>query len=844
MARAVNANDWERTPLGPVSAWPSCIRTAVSICLGSHFQLMVLAGSDLIYIYNDACIPIFGDKHPAALGRRVADVWPEAWETIAPVLGSVLETGERVRQDDWPLMLNRSGFAEECFFTLSYSPISPDAGSAAGVFVAVMETTRRVLGERRQRTLSELAIQVALGRGGDRTFDLVRQALAANGSDLPLAALYLAGPAHQPGSGDVDAVFCIGLHEGCAGIDQRIAWGGEAHPLACLTGLTGLTGLTSAAGPQLYDFEELFGRANTCGAWPEPPRQVIALALPGGGGTPRGFVLVALNPRAPFDDDYRQFIDAMAGLVASAVASVDAAAFEVERARATAELERSKHDLANVLAKTSDAFVSVDFELRLLTLNDAAVASLGGAREELVGRSFVELLPATVAMMLGPALRAALAGGEPVEVEVCNPRSARWFNVRCYPAPQGLLVFGNDITERRDAERLQERAKRELERRFDLRTEELREANRLLAAVFDRAPGGIAITDTLGRFVRANPAYQALAGVTEQALLGRTVADLTVASDYPAAAEKIAALEGGAVDSAQMEVRCRRADGSVIWIHNFVSIIADGAGRARYFVHVASDITERKRVEAGRRAAQDELNVLYQRLQTVREAERTALAREVHDQLGQILSAAKIDVKLLEGDIRVHGTALAPEKIIAELHSAGVTLDRAMQLVRDIATELRAPELDGQGLYAAIEWHARDFERRTRVSVHLELGAGLAQPVRAAGEALLRIFHEALTNVLRHAHASCVWVSVEQRGAALLLRVRDDGSGIARQRARAVCFDGSLGIIGMRERAALAHGRLRVGPLTPRGTLVSALIPMFTQEILPVLPGAGSGAPP
>jgi PAS domain S-box-containing protein len=703
MADAVNARDWAATPLGPLSAWPPCIRTAVSICLGSNFPIMVLVGRELAYIYNDACIPIFGDKHPAALGRRVADVWPEAWATIAPVLDSVLDTGKPVRQDDWRLMLNRSGFAEECYFTLSYSQIRCDGEHAAGVFVAVMETTRRVLGERRQRTLRDLATQVALRRGDDATFELVRQTLAANGFDLPLAALYLAGP-----GGYAEQVFCTGLHEGWLCLERRIGWGRQAG-----AGANPLARLAEAGGPQLYDADELLGPADTGGAGPERPRQVAALPLPGcAGGMPRGFLLLALNPRSPLDDEYRQFIDTVAGLVASAVAGVDAIAAEAGRARAAAELDRSKHDLAGVLAGTSDAFASLDFELRLLTLNDAAVASLGATRAELVGRNFVELLPATMAMTLEPALRTALERGQLVSLEQCNPRNGRWYNVRCYPAPQGLLVFGNDITERKEAERMLLAAKRELEGRFELRTAELREANRLLAE-------------------------------------------------------------------------------------------------------------------------------LYQRLQTVREAERTALAREVHDQLGQILSAAKIDVKLLEGDLNLYGAALGPEKIIAELRSAGATLDRAMQLVRDIATDLRAPELDGQGLYAAIEWHARDFERRTRVTVHLELGAGLAQPARPAGEALLRIFLEALTNVLRHAHADCVWVSLERRGGALLLRVRDDGTGIGGRRARG---GGparplrSLGITGMRERAAMARGRLVVGPLRPRGTLVSALIPMDEAA-----PGSGAG---
>jgi signal transduction histidine kinase len=204
--------------------------------------------------------------------------------------------------------------------------------------------------------------------------------------------------------------------------------------------------------------------------------------------------------------------------------------------------------------------------------------------------------------------------------------------------------------------------------------------------------------------------------------------------------------------------------------------------------------------------------------------ERTALAREVHDQLGQTLSAAKIDLRLLEDVILTRWPELQPEEVARELHGANGMLDRALQIVRQIATELRAPELD-QGLYAALEWHARDFEQRTRIRTSIELGAGLPQPDRAAAEALLRIFQEALTNVLRHAHAREVRMTLERRGERLLLRVRDDGVGIVRGKP---VRTGALGITGMRERATLAQGRLLVGPLKPRGTLVSALVRIST----------------
>ena len=1228
MVRAVHAMDWSATPIGPVSGWPACIRAAVSICLNSDFQISVLVGRELVYVYNDATAPIFGDKHPGALGRTVADVWPEAWASLGPVLTSVMDTGRAVRLDDWQLILQRSCFSEECYFSVSYSPVCDDEGRAAGVFVTTMETSRRFINERRLRTLNQLATQVALRRGDQQTLELVRAALADNPFDVPLCALYLA----VPGEDYATQVFCAGLHEDCTGIEKRIPWPGAgeegAHPLSRLA---------RSFEPRTYDAADLLAPGDKCGAWPEPPREIIALPfMVPGYATPHGFLLVAANPRAPLDQEYRHFIDTIAGLVGTAVAGIEAIAAERRRSEAMAELDRSKsqffanashelrtpvtlilgplselleqpdavlapgvrdfielahrnaqrlhklvnaimdfasieagqlplrlepvdlgaltaevaslfrsaiegaglrlsirnalppgdvmvdrdmwetvvsnllsnaykftpsgevaleldsaggmlrlavrdtgvgiaqdelervferfyrsgnragrpvegsgiglalvrelvrlsggridaasvpgqgstftvtlplrladpaaprlapaaraaraidladampaqhmmapppgtqpmrvvvvddnadivhyierllkdscsvesardaggglaavratnpelvlidvmmpgedglelvrairadpairtvsivvlsaragadarldalaagadeyigkpfsgrelvarvgahvrmarirraafeqevalkreiaevrHDLASVLEATSDTFIGIDAELRVLTVNEAAAANLGAPKQQLVGRTLFEIAPLLAGSALEQAMRNALSGRHTAPVEYFQRRTNRWFNVRCYPAPHGAIILANDITEVKLAEQMLIGANIDLERRVELRTEQLRQANRLLAAVFDRAPGGIAITDTSGVFVRANPAYEALVGYSEAELAGRNLADVTVSEDFPATATELRTVLDGAVASAQVEARARRADASVIWVHNFISMIEDEARQPRYFVVIAKDITERKRVEAERRAAQEELNVLYERLQTVREAERNALAREVHDQLGQTLSAAKIDLKLLEHDIAVHGAGLGPDKVIPELHSACASLDRAMQLVREIATELRAPELDGQGLYAAIEWHARDFERRTRLRTSVELPAGLQQPARPAAEALLRIFQEAMTNVLRHAHASQIWVSVERRGGALLLRVRDDGAGIARQRGRAVR---SLGITGMQERAALVHGRLRVGPLQPRGTLVSALIPMDAKHKEPGVP--------
>jgi PAS domain S-box-containing protein len=818
MLTAVRTKDWGATLLGPVSEWPPELRTAASICLYSNFQMAICWGPDLVYLYNDAMIPIFGDKHPWALGQRVADVWPEAWNTVGPMLQSVLATGKAARSDDMLLVLERRGFPEEIYFTLSYSAIRTADGAVGGVFVTTMETSGRVIDERRQRTLGDLATQAAQRFGDDEPLDLMRQALARNPHDLPLAALFL-----TYANGALIPLFGTGMAD-LGDPAGRAAMAGSLAQLAAAC--------RDARAPQVFEGDALV-------QWGRPGgvalRQLVALPL---GGAERhasgGILLLGVSPRAQLDGAMRPFFDNVAAHVANALAQrshlqmarIRRAAIEQEDAlrRQIAEV---RHDLASVLAGTSDTFVSLDRELRILAVNEAALAAIGLPRGEVLGQVLTEVVPDLVGSVLEATLRAVIDGGRPGTAEYQNQPTGSWHSARCYPAPHGAILFGNDITVNKQAEQALVDAHAELERRVEQRTEELREANQLLAAVFDRAPGGIAIAELDGTLVRVNAAYAALTGYAAHELPERPASQRIEADDLARLYVWLARLVAGECESFEVEMRYRLPDGRKVWVSTFFSLIEDAWRGKRYFVGMARDITERKRVEAERQTAQQELRVLYERLQTVRESERTALAREVHDQLGQILSAAKIDIKLLEDDLRLGKTPMARDNIVAELGSASGTLDRAIVLVREIATELRAPELDEHGLYAAIGWHARDFERRTRIACEVRFDAARPHPSRPAAAALLRIFQEALTNVLRHAHAGTVWISLNRRGRWLVLRVRDDGAGIARGRLRA---GGSLGLQGMRERAELVDGKLLVGPLAPRGTLVSVRVPLATRK--------------
>ncbi len=154
MGARVRAHDWAATPLGPLEAWPPSLRTAVGMVLGSKFPACLVWGPHLTTIHNDAFRPILGAK-PEALGRPFSEVWSEAWHEIGPIAGRAL-AGEATFIEDFPLAVERGGHPEEAFFTFCYSPVRDEAGRVAGFLDTVVETTGKVLAERRQAFLLRL----------------------------------------------------------------------------------------------------------------------------------------------------------------------------------------------------------------------------------------------------------------------------------------------------------------------------------------------------------------------------------------------------------------------------------------------------------------------------------------------------------------------------------------------------------------------------------------------------------------------------------------------------------------------------------------------------------------
>ena len=201
MVRRMRDYPWGRSPLGDPRDWPSGLRTACRVCLTSRFPMIVWWGPELRFLYNDAYRPLLGDKHPA-LDLPGRQVWSEIWDTIGPMLDSVMSTGQATWSEDLLLPMRRHGYWEETYWTYSYSPLHDDDGTVRGVFTAVTESTEQVVGRRRLAVLQDLGALAGRGRGVTEVCDLVVGTLSRARHDVPYAAIYLRGAG---GDGDVAA---------------------------------------------------------------------------------------------------------------------------------------------------------------------------------------------------------------------------------------------------------------------------------------------------------------------------------------------------------------------------------------------------------------------------------------------------------------------------------------------------------------------------------------------------------------------------------------------------------------------------------------------------------------
>ncbi len=222
-------------------------------------------------------------------------------------------------------------------------------------------------------------------------------------------------------------------------------------------------------------------------------------------------------------------------------------------------------------------------------------------------------------------------------------------------------------------------------------------------------------------------------------------------------------------------------------------------------------------------ASEDQLRRLAARIQSAREEERSALARELHDELGQTLTAIKLDLGRATAALR---DARVKTTVVDRLQSLIGLVEIGIATVKRITTSLRPPTLDYLGLPEAIRWECMTFRARTGIRYHLRADKESTALNPEQQTALFRIFQEALTNVVRHARASAVHVTLAERRGMFELRIRDNGCGVTDAQ---VIDPHAVGLLGMRERAALVGGTFHIVGQRGKGTTILVRVPLTAK---------------
>lgn len=338
----------------------------------------------------------------------------------------------------------------------------------------------------------------------------------------------------------------------------------------------------------------------------------------------------------------------------------------------------------------------------------------------------------------------------------------------------------------------------------------------LIEAVTDYA---IFMLDPSGHIATWNTGAQKIKGYPADEIIGRHFSVFytpeDVAANKPRRELAIATSQGSVEDEGW---RVRR-DGSRFWANVVITAMHDASGTLCGFAKVTRDMTERRRLIELEHASE-----LTAEIQRTREEEQKRIARELHDDIGQQLTALKMAVALHEGSLCDIGGS---RQLLSETRELQAQIDAMAASVRRLAANLRPPILDDLGLVAALEWLTDDFSRRYGVKVEAHLGLEDLAFTDFASTAIFRMVQEALTNVARHAQASRVSVELTRTGSVCIVRVEDDGAGTTPGAARK---NRSFGLLGMRERVRQLNGKLSIDSAPGYGFRLAIQLPVTAIE--------------
>ena len=354
---------------------------------------------------------------------------------------------------------------------------------------------------------------------------------------------------------------------------------------------------------------------------------------------------------------------------------------------------------------------------------------------------------------------------------------------------------------------------------------ELRKSHDLLDRILNGMYDALMVIDRDYRIVDINNCFSDYYGWSRKEIIGKTCYEIThslphpcTEAQHPCPMRKV--IETKSINKVEHTHKDKNGKDVTVDIYSFP--LFDLTGDVEYIVEIQQNITERKKAEERLRVSREQLRGLASYLESVREEERRKIARKIHDELGQTLAALKIDLSWL-----AKGLSKEQESLFEKTKSMSKLVDTTIQTVKRIATELRPGVLDDLGIAAAIEWQAGEFEKLAEIKCEFSPNPRDIILDQERSIVIFRIFQEILTNIILHAKATKVKISLKEEGSSIVLKVRDNGKGISNKQ---ISDSKAFGLIGMRERVRPWGGEIKISGASGKGTTVVASIPRVSEE--------------
>jgi len=471
----------------------------------------------------------------------------------------------------------------------------------------------------------------------------------------------------------------------------------------------------------------------------------------------------------------------------------------------TEELLSAKRHSEMILEKITDGVLEVNSNGRIVFANSTALFLVDIPKELLLGAYFLELFAEDDRKRVTDLMENAK--GQPQKISEDDPVYLNRYPVSLTILPldedgSTSIIIIKDLSEQKRTERA------------------LRKTNKFLKNILDSSFSiSIVSTDLEQNILFWNKGAENIFGYKAEEVVGRQKIDIIYHEDEKKRIDnEIRPLIVKDKKSSSFEVREVTKDGRTLCMSLNLSPRFDDKGRVIGILGVGEDISNRKLAEQELIDSRKQLRDLSTYLQSVREQERTSIAREIHDDLGQVLTALKMDIRWLEKRLTTD-----QKPLLNKTGSMANLIDTGVERVQRIVSELRPGLLDDLGICAAVEWQLKDFEDRTGVKHEIAFDPQEITLAPDLSTTLFRIVQEALTNIARHANATMVKVSLTRKEDELLLTVTDNGKGITRQQ---ISDPKAFGLLGMQERALYWNGKVTINGIQNKGTTISVLIPL------------------